>query len=455
MKKHSKTTITTIIFLIIILLALLIGDMGDNIRALIRILEAPGLLLTDPLGINRDYGGNLNGLILNTFLTTGLSLLVVKFSKTPFEGVIIASIFTVAGFTFIGKNLLNVIPLYLGVMLYSKFKNVELKNSMAALLLSSGIAPIVSYLLFGIGVSHIPIGIRIPMAISVGVATGFLIPIVAVQALKFHAGFNLYNVGFTMGLLAVGAHGILRSFGIHVQPVGVPLEGYPDYTLFLMTAIVILSVGMIILAFIIDKDVVQKYKLILAETGQLSANFSQIAGQAATILNMGIMGLMSLVLVVPVLIIVGIPFLSILVAGVITIIGFAAFGKHPANTLPIFAGTMIGFFVIKTIDSPFTTLIPSNNPYGAYRSSINIHAYTCAIFFATCLAPISKKYGWVAGIIAGFFHMMIVVLGGNFQGGFNLYNNGWVAGFVAGILVPIFEALKRDPKTPDLKLSKN
>jgi len=440
MKKHSTAIITAVSFTVAILLALFIGDIGDNIRAFIRILEMPGILLTDPLSINRYEGGNLNALILNLFLTTGLSLLVVKFSKTPFEGGVIASIFTVAGFTFIGKNVFNVIPLYIGVMLYAKFKKTALKDSMIALLLASGFAPIVSYLLFGIGVSHIELGIRIPMAIAVGIFSGFLIPIVASHAINFHKGYNLYNVGFTMGLLAVGAHGILRSLGIHVQPMGAPIEGYPNYTWFLMLAIALLCIGMIILAFIYDKDVIKKHKLILNETGQLASNFSQIAGQPATMFNMGLVGLISLIVLVPILIVVDIPFLGILGAGVFTIIGFGAFGKHPLNILPIFAGTILGFLVISMIDSPFTNLLPSDNPYGAYRSSISIHAYTGAILFATTLAPISKKFGWIAGIIAGFYHMMIVVIGGNFQGGFNLYNNGWMGGFVVATTMPVFAA---------------
>ena len=446
MKKRSKTTLTTVAFVVGILLALLIGNWSDNIRSFVRILESPGLLLTDPLSINRYESGNLNALILNLFLTTGLSLLIVKFSKTPFEGGVIASIFTVAGFTFIGKNVLNVIPLYVGVMLYSKFKQTALKDSMIALLLSSGFAPIVSYLIFGLGVSHLPVAVRIPMGLTAGVIAGFFIPMVATHAINFHKGYNLYNVGFTMGLLAVGAHGILRSFGIHVQPVGAPLDGYPDYTLFLMLAITTLSIGMIILAFIYDQDVLKKYKLILDETGQLSSNFSQIGGQPATMLNMGILGLISLILLIPILMIVEIPFLGILGAGVLTIIGFGAFGKHPLNTLPIFAGTLIGFFVISMVDSPFTTLLPSDNPYGAYRSSISIHAYTGAILFATTLAPLSKKFGWKAGVIAGFYHMMIVVIGGNFQGGFNLYNNGWMGGFVVATTMPIFEAFSERRK---------
>lgn len=448
MKKVSKTTITTLTFITIILLSLFIGDTGDNIRAFIRILEAPGLLLTDSLSLNRDYGGNLNALIINLFLTTGLSLMIVKFSKTPFEGGVIASIFTVAGFTFIGKNVLNVIPLYVGVMLYSKFKKTELKESMIALLLSSGFSPIVSYLIFAPGVNHIDPMIRIPMGLAAGVIAGFLIPIVASHAINFHKGFNLYNVGFTMGLFAVGAHGILRSFGIHVQPVVAPIEGYPDYTVFLMIAIASLSIGMIILAFIYDKDenIIENYKLILNETGQLSSNFSQIGGQPATMLNMGIMGLISLIIVLPILIIVEIPFLGVLGAGIFTIIGFGAFGKHPLNTLPIFAGALIGFFLISRIDSPFTNLLPSDNPNGAYRSSISVHSYTGAILFASTLAPLSKKYGWKAGVIAGFYHMMIVVIGGNFQGGFNLYNNGWMGGFVVATTMPIFEAFSEKSK---------
>jgi len=446
MKKNSKTIITALSFIIIILLALFIGDISDNFNALMRILESPGILLSDSIAINRDYNGILNGFVLNLFLTVGLSLIFIKIANAPFEGAVIAGVFTVAGFTFIGKNAFNVLPIFIGVILFSKFKKAELKTFIPALLFGTGIAPISSYIIFGAALSHIPLAIRFPSAIAAGIVIGFLIPVIAPQALKFHGGFNLYNIGFTMGLLAVAAHGILRTAGIHVQSVGVPLEEYPDYTWPLMLSLTALSISLIILAFILDKNVVHKYKLILKQTGQLAANFSESAGQSAVILNMGVMGLVALIVTIPILIIADIPLLAILVAGILTIIGFAAFGKHPVNALPIMAGAMIAFLIIRAIDSPFTSLIPTNHPDGPYLSPLNIHAYTCAILFATCLAPISKEYGWKAGIITGFFHMTIIILGGNFQGGFNLYNNGWVAGLVGGTLVPIFHTFRRDPK---------
>ena len=446
MKKHSITLVTTLSFIIIILSALLIGNIADNFRALIRILEAPGILLSDFISINRGYGGVLNGLVLNMFLTVGLNLLLIKIFKVPLRGSIIAGIFTVAGFTFFGKNVWNALPIYLGVFLYAKFKKVKIKDIMPTILLSSGISPVTSFLIFGCGVAHIPLGIRLPISIIAGIIVGFLIPIISPQALKFHDGFNLYNTGFTMGLLAVVVHGFLRSFGIHVRFVGVPLVDYPDYTWQIMSALTILSVGLVILAFALDKNVLEKYKLILKETGQLASNFSDLAGQPAVILNMGIMGLMTLILIIPLLIILEIPFLAVLGGATLTVMGFAAFGKHPLNALPIIIGTLIGFFVYRAIDSQFMLLNPTDSAYGAYISSLNIHVFVSGIFFATCLSPISKKYGIVAGIITGFVHVTIVMLVRSFQGGFDLYNNGFAAGFVGGILVPIFEAFQKKPK---------
>jgi len=437
----------------VILLALLIGDSGDNFRALMRILQAQGILLSDSIVINQDYGGLLNGLVLNTFLTVGLNLLLIKTLKVPFRGGVIAGLFTIAGFTFLGKNVWNALPIYLGVFLYAKWKQVAIKELMPTMLLSSGISSITSFLIFGIGVSHIPLAARIPMALGAGILTGFLIPIVSAQALKFHDGFNLYNTGFTMGLLAVIAHGILRSFGIHVRFVGAPLADYPDYTLHFMITLAILSVGLIILAFATDKNVIQKYQLILNQTGQLVANFSDSAGQSAVMLNMGIMGLLVLLLIIPLLIILQIPFLGVLGGATLTIMGFAAFGKHPLNTLPIIAGTSLAFFIYRAVDSPFTLIHPTDNVDGAYLSSLNIHVMVSGIFFATCLAPISKKYGVLAGIITGFVHVTIVMLVRSFQGGFNLYNNGFAAGLVAGILEPIFRAFAKEPQEAKPKSS--
>lgn len=446
MKKYKVTIITIILFAIAICLALFIGDIGTNLESFWAIQRSQGILLSDHMII-----GNLNATILNVLITVGLNLIIVKSFKVKLEGPVIAGLLTIAGFAFIGKNVWNALPIYLGVITYAKFKKVEMSSLMAIMLLSSGISPLVSYLVNGYGmIDALPYFIaRLPIAIGSGMVAGFLIPIVYIQALKFHNGMNLYNTGFTMGLIAVLAHGILRSLGVAVRFVPAPIRDsygnlvYPDYTWQLFLIIGLISITLIILAYCLDSKVHQQYKKILSSTGALVSNFPKALGYPVVFLNMGIMGLVVLTIAFPLILILQIPFLGVIAAASLTIIGFAAFGKHPRNTIPIMVGTLIGLTIIVLINSNQTLLNADNSPNG---SLINMQVLVSGVFFATCLAPLSKEYGIIQGIIAGIVHMLIVMIARSFQGGFDLYNNGFAAGFVAGILVPIFETFRKDDK---------
>jgi len=66
---------------------------------------------------------------------------------------------------------------------------------------------------------------------------------------------------------------------------------------------------------------------------------------------------------------------------------------------------------------------------------------TLSVIFVTGLAPLAGQFGIVAGIIAGFIHLLIIPLALDFQGGFDLYNNGFAAGFVSALLAPIFTVM--------------
>jgi hypothetical protein len=69
-------------------------------------------------------------------------------------------------------------------------------------------------------------------------------------------------------------------------------------------------------------------------------------------------------------------------------------------------------------------------------------AVIIAGLFGTTLAPIAGNYGIIAGIVAGFLHLCVVMNVGVIHGGINLYNNGFAGGLVASILFPIIEAFK-------------
>ena len=76
---------------------------------------------------------------------------------------------------------------------------------------------------------------------------------------------------------------------------------------------------------------------------------------------------------------------------------------------------------------------------GTFAQGINAQAIVVGLCFANGLSPISGKYGWPFGILAGALHYCLVTSVPLLHGGFCLYNGGFTAAFVALVLVPQLE----------------
>ena len=126
-----------------------------------------------------------------------MNLILLKVLKLKMTGLIFAGLFTIAGFSFFGKNIFNTLPIYLGIYFYALLRKLEIKSLIIVILFSTGISPIVSFLIFGTGW---PLYIGIPAGVIVGILSGFLLPAISMNTMKFHQGFNLYNIGFAMGI---------------------------------------------------------------------------------------------------------------------------------------------------------------------------------------------------------------------------------------------------------------
>jgi hypothetical protein len=132
------------------------------------------------------------------------------------------------------------------------------------------------------------------------------------------------------------------------------------------------------------------------------------------------MGLISL----SVLLILNLEINGPVMSGILTVMGFGAFGKHPKNSLPVMFGAWLATVVT--------------------NYSLESVGMVIALFFVTAVSPISGRYGPFIGIIAGFIHILITPLAYAFQGGFDLYNNGFSAGFVAALMVPVLQIFFKD-----------
>jgi hypothetical protein len=406
----KKNWLIPTIFGILFVITFAIDSLENILSGFVRILISPSILVSDYLLI-----GGLAATLLNVSLTVILNLYLVKRIGLKMTGPIFACILTIAGFAFFGKNLFNAIPMYIGIYLYSRATKTEMKNYVLVLLLSSGIAPIVSYLMFGVGLK---LYFGIPLGIIVGMLVGFILPAFNAHAIKFHQGYNLYNTGFSMGVISMMLTAMIQVF----VPIQRQSAVNNAYHMPLLLATIMISLILIIVAFLVDKDVHMKYPLILKKSGRLITDFVAVAGREATMLNIGIMGLLSALLVVGLNIKINGPVMG----AILTVVGFAAFGKHPLNSIPVVVGAILAVW-----------LTPLEMGLGPIL----------AIFFVTGLAPLSGEFGPIAGLIAGFVHLLITPLALSFQGGFDLYNNGFAAGFVAAVLSSLFMVIK--PRTDE------
>jgi hypothetical protein len=349
----------------------------------------------------------------------GLSALgVCAAAQVRLTGPAIAAVFTVCGFGFFGKNMLNIWPIIIGVMLHSRFRGVPFKDHLLISLFGTSLAPLVSELAFGASLAGVgPWLGSVLMGLVGGIAAGFFLPPLAKHFLVVHQGYNLYNVGFTCGFLGLVALGLLRA-------IGVPLDGgfywfHGGQDIFLVPMVLLFS-SMIIGGLIITPDFMPGLKDLYSSSGRLVSDFVQYSGFGPSLINMGSLGLLGLLY----LKLTGGDLNGPTVGGMITLAGFGGFGKHLRNVVPVMVGTWLAAVVsVWPVTSPGATL---------------------AVLFSGCLAPMSGAFGVAAGIAAGFLHLIVVMTVGSIHGGLSLYNNGLSGGIVAAMLLPVLEALREE-----------
>ncbi|PJO84515.1 DUF1576 domain-containing protein [Enterococcus faecium] len=388
----------------------------DNWSGLLTILTSPSNLLTDYFAL-----GGFGSAFINVGILTLLSVLLAYRHKVILNGPLFASILTVTGFSFFGKNLYNSISIILGVYLYAVFVNKPFSQYIMIGLFGSALSPVVSYITFGM---RFPLLIGILLGNLAGIAIGLLLPPLAAQTLVFHRGFTLYNIGFTSGLIAMTFTAVLRLFSYSIVENTLVFNEYHFPLIWIIFGFFSLTVG---IGFYYNSFRLSGIREIFDSSGKLTTDFIANSGIGATLINMGLVGLMlsSYVLLV------GGQLNGPVIGAILSAVGFSAFGCHLKNSFPI----LVGIFI--------ATL------FGTFHEITSTGMLVAAVF-GTGLAPISGFYGSFYGVIAGVLHIALVHNVSTLHGGLNLYNSGFSTGFVAGILVLIldnFTAVRKEKKT--------
>ncbi len=392
---------------IFVVFGFLISSPKEIAEGLVAITTTRDTLLTDYFGI-----GGIGGGLVNAGLLTLSACLIYAVVGARINGAAVAALMLVLGFGLFGKNLLNVWFIVLGVVLYSRFKGQPFATNINTAFFGIALSPITSEILFS---SALPVEFAVPLGIATGLLIGFILPPAAAQLFKAHMGFALYNMGFTAGLVGTLIVALYKSYGFVPDPVLVWTTGN---NLLLGGFLGFLLVSMLAIGFSLDRNALSGLRRITKESGQAPSDFIAIGGFGATLVNMALTGGIGTAYVLAV----GGELNGPVIGALLSIMGFAAFGKHPKNILPIILGVFLGSLA---------------KPWGPAEPSILL-----AALFGTNLAPIAGHFGWHWGVVAGFLHSSAALSVGAVHGGLNLYNNGFAAGIVAAILVPIILAIQ-------------
>jgi len=390
-----------------VVFGLAVDGPGAVLRGLIEIVTTRDALLTDYFGI-----GGIGAACVNAGLLTLCACFFYHRAKAKITGAAVACLFLVLGFGLFGKNLLNVWSIVLGVFLYARFRGEAFSAHINTAFFGAALAPVFSEILFS---TALPLAFRLPLAVATSLVIGFILAPAAAQLFKAHMGYSLYNMGFTAGIVGTLVVASYKSYGFVPDPVMIWTTGN---NLLLGGFMAVLLGSMVAVGFCLDRSLRSRLKSIMNETGQAPTDFIALAGFGPTLANMGLTGAIGTLYVL----LVGGDLNGPVIGALLTIVGFAAFGKHPRNIVPIMLGVFLGSLA---------------KPWAAADPSILL-----AALFGTTLAPIAGRFGWHWGVVAGLVHSSAAVSVGSLHAGLNLYNNGFAAGIVAAVLVPVIIAIR-------------
>ena len=381
----------------------------EIITGLFHIIIHPDILITDYLVV-----GGVGAAFANAGLVGLIFLYFLYRYHSNISGLSYAAIFLLLGFSFLGKNILNIWSIILGVYLYTRYHKQKFSSYIYIAIFATAMSPIVTELLFHIDTSF-PLAFL--LANLTGVGLGFVIPPLSTHLLRTHQGYNLYNVGFTAGLILTILLALLKSFGFEPTP---QLIWGNSYTNILAPFLYCLFSSFIVLGFIGSNDALMHYRSLFHYSGRLVTDFFRSTHYSGVYLNMGINGIFCTTLIL----LLGAELNGPTMGGIFTVVGFSAFGKHLKNILPILIGVILAV-LLKSLSFQTPSII-------------------LALLFGTALSPIAGQFGVWWGILAGFLHVSVVLHVSVLHSGLNLYSNGFAAGLVAAILVPIIQSFQKE-----------
>ena len=390
-------------------------------------------IVSQPSKISTNYFavGGYAATFLNMGLVAAVYLAVFCLLKAKATNVSTLGFLLTLGFSSWGIHVLNIWPTIAGVCLYCLVKHEKLSANANAMMYSTGIAPLITDLMVRYpnaeAIGYNPTGIVLGMV--VGIAIGFFLPAGLTHAPNVHKGFDLYSAAVPIGMTAFFLQAVLfktMGVGLPAAPAAETLQVASQTTVNIFCIVVF---GLCVVFSLCMGGSFRDYGKLLKNEGN-AGSYSAAFGNAAFLMNVGMYGLFILAYYN----LIGASFNGVTFGIIFCMLACCNSGSNPLTVWPIMAGYVIASFLFGWL---------SSLAGGTFACAINAQAIAVGLCFANGLSPISHKYGWPFGILAGAMHYLLVTSVPALHGGYCLYNGGLTAAVICILLVPNLERFAR------------
>ncbi|MDT2673707.1 DUF1576 domain-containing protein [Enterococcus dongliensis] len=353
-----------------------------------QIIASPSNLITDYVHI-----AGVGPAFLNSGLLTLSSLFLLRKHRHHFCSLTVSVIMMLSGFSFFGKNIINSAPIIIGCLVYLRIHHSKRQDLLVMGLLGTCLSPIVST------IYCTPSSFNKLIALAIGLLIGYtILPIF--EFLKGHTKeLNLYNMGFSAGVVGIVGNLTTRNvLAIKMVPHALSFEHHHFLLFFL---IVLFTIPLLVFLNFYNKRRLYSKHLLL---------------DLRKIFRFSLYGFLG----VSITLILNVPLSGILVGAILTFAGFSMYNfKFHYFLFPALGVLLTAQFIYQDL---------------ATTNSIFI------FLFASTLSPMTRKYGLLAGTMAGLIFSLITRNTHPLTAGINLYNCGFSGG-VTVLLLDFIRAL--------------
>ncbi len=407
---------------IFLIAAFFMPDRGEMIRGLWRIVSQPTLASTNAFSIGGFSATCLNMGLLGMICA---ALYCIPGQKPNHEAVMV-TILTI-GFGAWGIHVLNIWPTMLGVVVYCLVKKEPLGNYTNLMMLTTGLAPFISEILIRYPCPQV-VGFslnRVLVALVIGIAAGFTIPAGLQNAPKVHRGLTIYSAALPVGMAAFLMQSVLyRVMGVPV-PGAVSVLGVGSAAIVNTFCCILFSL-MVVIALCMGCRPKDYWKLLTS--AEPVHTVTTTCGNAVMVMNTGLYGFFILAYYN----LIGADFNGVTFGVIFCMLCTCNAGSHPGNVWPF----MLGYAVISWL---FQLVAPFAQ--GEFTQYLNAQPVIVGLCYANGLSPLSDKYGWFWGMVAGMLHFCMVTTTPLVHGSMCLYNGGFTTGLVCLLMIPTLEKI--------------